>query len=71
MKFYLAGPVGYGNPGIEWKLEIKNYLRRAGHNVYDPIENDSNYPKVTRLNEIKKISKKKLERNKKYHARNI
>lgn len=58
MKLYLAGPVGYGTPGIEWKEEIKNVLRKKGHVVYDPIENDEHYPRVVELNEWKKSPRK-------------
>lgn len=58
MKFYLAGPVGYGHPGIEWKSEIKKILRVAGHEVYDPIENDTKYPEVSSMNLMKKNPQK-------------
>jgi nucleoside 2-deoxyribosyltransferase len=54
MRFYLAGPVGYGNPGTEWKYDIKQLLRERGHEVYDPIENDDNYSEVVTMNEMKK-----------------
>ncbi len=53
MKFYLAGPVGYGFPGKEWKEEIKCLLRDKGHEVYDPLENDHRYPRVLAMNEMK------------------
>lgn len=53
MKFYLAGPVGYGSPGIEWKEEMKEFLRSCGHEVYDPIENDHKYPLVAKMNVLK------------------
>ena len=53
MKFYLAGPVGYGNPGKEWKENIKSILIDAGHEVWDPIENDANYPGVNEMNQMK------------------
>jgi|SRR3989344_531965 len=58
MKFYLAGPVGYGNPGIEWKEKIKKELRSKGHEVYDPIENDGKYPGIKDMNKMKLDSKK-------------
>ncbi len=58
MKFYLAGPVGYGVPGIEWKQEIKDALRKKGHVVYDPIENDGKYPDIERMNVMKQNPKK-------------
>jgi hypothetical protein len=54
MKFYLAGPVGYGTPGINWKKKIKHDLRTAGHEVYDPIENDVHYALVEAMNKMKK-----------------
>ena len=57
MKFYIAGPVGYGAPGKEWKENIKSMLIRAGHEVWDPIENDANYPRVNEMNEMKKNPK--------------
>ena len=58
MKFYLAGPVGYGYPGIEWKSDMKKILRGKGHEVYDPIENDIKYPEVPRMNTMKDNPKK-------------
>lgn len=58
MKFYLAGPVGYGENGIEWKREIKEYLREKGNVVYDPIENDHKYPLVEKMNIMKSQSKR-------------
>ena len=57
MKFYLAGPVGYGNPGREWKEKIKSMLIRYGHDVWDPIENDANYPLVDNMNKMKEKPK--------------
>lgn len=53
MKFYLAGPVGYGTPGVEWKESLKHMLRKKGHEVYDPIENDHRYARVKEMNEMK------------------
>jgi nucleoside 2-deoxyribosyltransferase len=53
MKFYLAGPVGYGSPGREWKNGIKNSLINSWHEVWDPIENDANYPRVNEMNKMK------------------
>ena len=61
MKFYLAGPVGYGTPGTEWKDKIKALLRRHGHEVYDPIENDHKYPEVSAMNVMKDNPKKHQE----------
>lgn len=57
MKFYLAGPVGYGIPGVEWKSELKSYLRSCGHEVYDPIENDGKYLRVSEMNMMKENPK--------------
>jgi hypothetical protein len=54
VKFYLAGPVGYGNPGREWKHDLVTLIRDAGHTVYDPIENDDKYPLVETMNQLKK-----------------
>ena len=61
MKFYLAGPVGYGPDGVLWKQNIKLFLRSRNHEVYDPIENDGNYSRVKEMNEMKYNPKK-------YHA---
>ena len=58
MKFYLAGPVGYGIPGVEWKSGIKQLLRWRGHEVYDPIENDHKYPLVSKMNFLKEHPRK-------------
>lgn len=58
MKIYLAGPVGYGHPGKEWKEEIKSLLRKKGHEVYDPIKNDGKYPEVDKMNRLKLSPKK-------------
>ena len=58
MKFYLAGPVGYGKYGTKWKDGIKELLRNKGYEVYDPIENDEKYTNVSKMNEMKKYPKK-------------
>lgn len=58
MKFYLAGPVGYGPEGTTWKDDIKCILRSKGHEVYDPIENDGKYPDVLKMNIFKFDPKK-------------
>ncbi len=57
LKFYLAGPVGYGSPGIEWKQEMKDILRSYNHEVYDPIENDDKYPEIPKMNILKENPK--------------
>lgn len=53
MKFYLAGPVGYGKDGTKWKDNIKKILRAKRHEVYDPIENDEKYEDVEEMNKMK------------------
>ena len=57
MKIYLAGPVGYGTPGIEWKQEFTKTLRTRGHTVYDPIDNDILHPEVPKMNTMKEDPK--------------
>lgn len=60
-KFYLAGPVGYGKDGTDWKEKLKQILRKNGHTVYDPIENDGKYPLIPKMNKLKEESKKNFK----------